>query len=132
MWNEFIDNVALTAAYYFVSIVYIALTGFLTIKGTAFDDIKEILAGNTAVAIHFGCKLIAIAMILQQAIWITHTIGGAILWGLVGTAFQLVSFYLLLCNKKILAGLKNNVVAVGILSGALSFVISILVTSCIA
>lgn len=132
MFNEFIENLLLTGAYYLVCIIYIVLTGFLTIKGTAFDDIKEILAGNVAIAIHFGCKIIAIAVILQQAIWITHTIEGALVWGLVGTAFQLISFYALIYNKKIIEGLKNNVVAVGILSGSISFVISILVTSCIS
>jgi putative membrane protein len=113
-----------TIVYFFISIVIVLIGLFIFENITRkYKDYEEIKNGNVAVSLSVSGKIIGICLILAFAIYNSAHIYDTIIWGLVGVVLQMVAYViveLLTRTFSIEEQLKNNNIAVGILSMSVS------------
>lgn len=119
-----------TASYYVLAVVSMAI--FLTIFElvTKYDDWEEIKNGNLSVALATGGKLIAIAIILAFSIYHNDSLWSAFVWSLYGFVLQLLAYYLFeffTPKFKVDEEIKNDNRAVGLLSFLISISLAIVI-----
>ncbi|MED4476083.1 DUF350 domain-containing protein [Oceanobacillus caeni] len=88
-----------------------------------YKDYEEIKNGNVAVALSVAGKILGICLILAFAIYNSAHIYDTIIWGLVGVVLQMAVYViveLLTRTFSMEEQLKNNNIAVGILSMSVS------------
>jgi putative membrane protein len=123
--------------YYFAIAVLLVIIGLLIFEvlTTRYKDWEEVEAGNQAVALSIGGKIIGICIILTFSIFHNDTIWQTIIWGTYGIVLQMVAYLLFeLVTRRFSVEeqlMKNNK-AVGIItfcvSVGLAFVIGASIT----
>ncbi|WP_205094376.1 DUF350 domain-containing protein [Thalassobacillus pellis] len=113
-----------TFAYFVIAIVVVVI-GLLVFEliTTKYKDWEEIGKGNTAVALSIMGKIIGICIILSFAIYHSETIWDTLIWGIYGVVLQMLAYYLFeMFTRKfsVEAMLKDNNVAVGVISVGVS------------
>jgi len=113
-----------TILYFFISIVIVLIGLFIFENITwKYKDYEEIKNGNVAVALSVAGKILGICLILAFAIYNSAHIYDTIIWGLVGVVLQMAVYViveLLTRTFSMEEQLKNNNIAVGILSMSVS------------
>ncbi|WP_085523105.1 DUF350 domain-containing protein [Tuberibacillus sp. Marseille-P3662] len=129
------DAVLLTIYYFVVSVILIIIGLYLfELVTTKYKDWEEIAAGNYAVALSIGGKIVGISIVLLFSILENDTITQTVLWGILGIVLQLVVYYIFetLTKFSVQDKLKENNLAVGIISfsvsAGLAFVIGASIT----
>lgn len=129
------DAVLLTIYYFVASVIVIVIGIYLfEIVTTKYKDWEEIAAGNYAVALSVGGKIVGISVVLLFSILENDTITQTVLWGLFGIVLQLIVYYIFetLTKFSVQDKLKENNLAVGIISfsvsAGLAFVIGASIT----
>jgi len=110
---------------YFVIAVIIVLIGLFIFENMTrqYKDLEEVKNGNIAVALSIVGKIVGICIILSFAIYNSGRITDTIIWGVVGVVLQMVAYWLFdlfTRNFSVEEELKNNNVAVGIMSVGVS------------
>ena len=113
-----------TVAYFIISVI-IVLIGLVIFENLTrqYKDMEEVKNGNIAVALSIARKIIGICIILAFAIYHSFFIYETLIWGAFGVALQMIAYLLfdLLTRKfSVEEQLKNNNVAVGIMSLSVS------------
>lgn len=114
----------LTLLYFAVAIVTVII-GLVIFEWMTrqYKDWEEIKAGNQAVALSITGKIIGICIILAFAIYHSIEIVETLIWGAFGVLLQLIAYLLFeLFTRKfsVEEQLKNNNIAVGIISMGVS------------
>lgn len=114
----------LTLLYFAVAIVTVII-GLVVFEWLTrqYKDWEEIKAGNQAVALSITGKIIGICIILAFAIYHSIEIVETLIWGAFGVLLQLIAYLLFeLFTRKfsVEEQLKNNNIAVGIISMGVS------------
>lgn len=114
----------LTLLYFAVAIVTV-IVGLVIFEWMTrqYKDWEEIKAGNQAVALSITGKIIGICIILAFAIYHSIEIVETLIWGAFGVLLQLIAYLLFeLFTRKfsVEEQLKNNNMAVGIISMGVS------------
>lgn len=114
----------LTLLYFAVAIVTVII-GLVIFEWMTrqYKDWEEIKAGNQAVALSITGKIIGICIILAFAIYHSIEIVETLIWGAFGVLLQLIAYLLFeLFTRKfsVEEQLKNNNMAVGIISMGVS------------
>lgn len=114
----------LTLLYFAVAIVTV-IVGLVIFEWMTrqYKDWEEIKAGNQAVALSITGKIIGICIILAFAIYHSIEIVETLIWGAFGVLLQLIAYLLFeLFTRKfsVEEQLKNNNIAVGIISMGVS------------
>lgn len=122
----------LATVIYFVISVIIILIGLIIFENITrqYKDYEEIKNGNVAVALSIAGKIIGIALILAFAIYHSLHILDTVVWGVVGVILQMVGYLLVdLFTRRFSMEeqLKNNNIAVGILSMGVSIALGLVV-----
>lgn len=125
------EAVLATVIYFIISVVII-LIGLIIFENITrqYKDYEEIKNGNVAVALSIAGKIIGIALILAFAIYHSMHILDTIIWGIVGIVLQMVGYLLVeLFTRRFSMEeqLKNNNIAVGILSLSVSIGLGLVV-----
>ncbi|RKQ29880.1 DUF350 domain-containing protein [Oceanobacillus halophilus] len=125
------DALIATIAYFVISAVTVLIGLFIfELITKKYKDYEEIGNGNIAVALSVGGKVIGITIILAFAIYHSTYIYDTIIWGAVGIVIQMIGYLLveLLTRKfSVEDQLKNNNIAVGILSLSVSIGLGLIV-----
>lgn len=113
-----------TLLYFIIAIVvvYVGLVIF-EIMTKKYKDWEEIKRGNTAVALSISGKIIGICMILAFAIYNSVTVWETLIWGSFGVLLQMIAYVLFETftrNFSVETQIKENNVAVGLVSAAVS------------
>lgn len=114
----------LTLLYFAVAIVTV-IVGLVIFEWMTrqYKDWEEIKAGNQAVALSITGKIIGICIILAFAIYHSIELVETLIWGAFGVLLQLIAYLLFeLFTRKfsVEEQLKNNNMAVGIISMGVS------------
>mgnify|MGYP001493686926 FL=1 len=114
----------LTLLYFAVAIVTVII-GLVIFEWMTrqYKDWEEIKAGNQAVALSITGKIIGICIILAFAIYHSIELVETLIWGAFGVLLQLIAYLLFeLFTRKfsVEEQLKNNNIAVGIISMGVS------------
>lgn len=114
----------LTLLYFAVAIVTV-IVGLVIFEWMTrqYKDWEEIKAGNQAVALSITGKIIGICIILAFAIYHSIELVETLIWGAFGVLLQLIAYLLFeLFTRKfsVEEQLKNNNIAVGIISMGVS------------
>ncbi|WP_156291468.1 DUF350 domain-containing protein [Oceanobacillus salinisoli] len=120
-----------TVAYFVISVV-IVIIGLIIFENITrnYKDYEEIKNGNVAVALSVAGKVIGICLILAFAIYHSAYIYDTIIWGAAGIVLQMIAYLLVeLFTRKfsVEEQLKNNNIAVGILSMSVSIGLGLVV-----
>lgn len=127
---------------YFSVLAHFAVTGlslllFLAIFEwvTKYRTWEEIQAGNVAVALAVGGKILGVANIFRFSILHHNTLWMSLLWGVIGFLILLASYFIfefLTPKFNVDQELKNGNVAVGIISMVISIGISFVIGASIS
>lgn len=98
------------------------------------EEDRQKAAAAQAAAYDLGGKAIGLAIVLASAIFHAVNVIDLIIWGLIGTAFQVVIYYLyeLFTPFKVTAEIPQGNIAVGILSAFLSIATGLLLAALIS
>ncbi|WP_077621213.1 DUF350 domain-containing protein [Sediminibacillus massiliensis] len=110
---------------YFIIAILVVLIGLVIFEYLTrqYKDWEEISNGNTAVALSVSGKIIGICIILAFAVYHSITVWETLIWGAYGVVLQMIAYLLfeVLTRKfSVETKLKNNNVAVGVVSLAVS------------
>ncbi|SDK43242.1 DUF350 domain-containing protein [Sediminibacillus albus] len=110
---------------YFIIAILVVLVGLIIFEMLTrkYKDWEEIATGNTAVALSVSGKIIGICIVLAFAIYNSISIWETVIWGAYGVVLQMIAYLLFeaLTRKfSVEAKIKENNVAVGIVSMAVS------------
>jgi putative membrane protein len=105
----------------------------LIADGANTDDLQKVNAAKAA-AHDLGGKIIGLAIVLASAIYHSVSLGDLVIWGLIGTLFQVLVFYLfeLLTPFKVIAEIPKGNVSVGVFASRLSIATGILMAALIS
>ncbi|MUK87558.1 DUF350 domain-containing protein [Ornithinibacillus sp. L9] len=117
---------------YFVVAIIIVVIGLIIFENMTrkYKDMEEVKNGNHAVALSIVGKIIGICIILSFAIYNSNVIYETIIWGAVGVALQMIAYWifdLLTRNFSVEEQLKNNNIAVGIISMGVSIGLALVI-----
>ncbi|WP_182201078.1 DUF350 domain-containing protein [Paraliobacillus salinarum] len=118
-------NAFLATFIYFVLAIVVVLVGLVIFEWitTKYKDWDEVSNGNHAVALSIAGKIIGICIILSFAIYHSVTVWETIVWGGYGVVLQMIAYLLFeLFTRKfsVQDKIKQNNIAVGIISFAVS------------
>lgn len=110
---------------YFAAAIVTVIIGLVIFEWMTrqYKDWEEIKAGNQAVALSITGKIIGICIILAFAIYHSIELVETLIWGAFGVLLQLIAYLLFeLFTRKfsVEEQLKNNNIAVGIISMGVS------------
>ena len=82
---------------------------------TNYNDMQKVHAGDVAIAIDIGAKLISVGFIMAVAAYQTKTLQQALIWGMIGAVLLMLSYWVLktFVWKDIETQLGNNNIAIG-------------------
>jgi putative membrane protein len=102
-------------------------------EGANTDDPQKINAAKAA-AHDLGGKVIGLAIVLASAIYHSVSLLDLAIWGVIGTAFQVLVFYVfeLLTPFKVIAEIPKGNVSVGIFASRLSIATGLLMAALIS
>lgn len=82
--------------YYFVAAIIIVIIGLIIFEMITkkYKDWDEIKAGNSAVSLSIGGKIIGICLILAFSIYHNDTVLETTIWGIYGVVLQMISYFL--------------------------------------
>jgi len=105
----------------------------LIADGAASQDPQKIAAAKAA-AHDLGGKIIGLAIVLASAIFHSVNLLDLVVWGLIGTLFQVIVFYLfeLLTPFKVIGEIPKGNVSVAIFSSRLSIATGLLMAALIS
>ncbi|KEO83854.1 membrane protein [Tumebacillus flagellatus] len=105
----------------------------LIADGSKTDDPQKVNAGKAA-ANDLGGKVIGLAIVMASAIYHSVSLVDLVIWGVIGTVFQVGVFYLfeLFTPFKVIAEIPKGNVAVGIFSSRLSIATGLLMAALIS
>ena len=105
----------------------------LIADGANTEDPQKVNAAKAA-SHDLGGKIIGLAIVLASAIYNSVSLVDLLIWGLVGTVFQVVVFYLFeLCTPfKVVAEIPKGNVAVGVFASRLSIATGLLMAALIS
>lgn len=106
---------------YFIAAIVVILIGLVIFEWitTKYKDWDEIKSGNQAVALSIAGKIIGISIILSFAIYHSISVWETLIWGAYGVILQMIAYLLFeLVTRKfsVEEQLKNNNIAVGVIS----------------
>ncbi|GGM26562.1 hypothetical protein GCM10011351_10380 [Paraliobacillus quinghaiensis] len=115
----------ITTFLYFLIAIIVVLIGLVIFEWitTKYKDWDEVSNGNQAVALSIAGKIVGICIILAFAIYHSVTIWETLIWGGYGVILQMIAYLLFeLMTRKFSVEdkIKQNNVAVGIISLAVS------------
>ncbi|MDL4841327.1 DUF350 domain-containing protein [Aquibacillus rhizosphaerae] len=118
-------NAFISTFIYFVIAIVVVLIGlvifeFITNKYKDWDEIKN---NNQAVALSVAGKIIGICIILSFAIYHSVSVWETLIWGGYGVILQMIAYLLFEAFTRkfsVEVQIKNNNIAVGIISMAVS------------
>jgi len=104
------------------------------IKNGAETDDPQQAAAAKAAAHDLGGKIIGLAIVLASAIFHAVNLWDLVVWGIVGTAFQVIVFYLfeLFTPFKVVSEIPKGNVSVGIFASRLSIAAGLLMAALIS
>lgn len=110
---------------YFVIAILVVIVGLVIFEliTTKYKDWDEVGNGNHAVALSIAGKIIGICVILSFAIYHSITVWETLIWGAYGVVLQMVAYLLFEAFTRkfsVEEQIKNNNVAVGIVSMGVS------------
>ncbi|MCA0986343.1 DUF350 domain-containing protein [Guptibacillus algicola] len=110
---------------YFIAAIVVVAVGLVIFEliTTKYKDWHEIEAGNTAVALSIGGKIIGICLILAFSIYHSSDVLDTVIWGGYGVVLQLIAYYIfdfLTRRFSVEQKLHEGVIAVGIVSMCVS------------
>ncbi|MFD2627885.1 DUF350 domain-containing protein [Oceanobacillus kapialis] len=125
--QPFID----TLIYFAISVV-IVLIGLIIFENMTrkYKDMDEVEGGNHAVALSIAGKIIGICIVLAFAIYHSIEVQETIIWGLFGVVLQMIAygvFDLFTRKFSVEEQLRENNVAVGIISMAVSIGLALVI-----
>ncbi|WP_085991694.1 DUF350 domain-containing protein [Oceanobacillus senegalensis] len=125
-------NAFLATVVYFIISTAVVLVGLyiFEIMTRQYKDYEEVKNGNIAVALSVAGKIVGICIILAFAIYHSTYIYDTVIWGIVGVVLQMLAYYLMEFFTRSFSmeeQLKNNNVAVGILSLSVSIGLGLVV-----
>ncbi len=102
-------------------------------NGAQTNDPQKVAAAKAA-AHDLGGKIIGLAIVLASAIFHSVNLWDLVIWGIVGTVFQVVVFYLfeLLTPFKVVSEIPKGNVSVGIFASRLSIAAGLLMAALIS
>lgn len=102
-------------------------------EGSNGADKQKVMAAK-AVANDLGGKIIGLSLVLASAVYHSLGIVDLIIWGLLGTAFQVIVFYLfeLVTPFKVIKEIPAGNVSVGIFTSRLSIATGLLMAALIS
>jgi putative membrane protein len=105
----------------------------LIADGANTDDQQKVNAAKAA-SHDLGGKIIGLAIVLASAIYHSVSLVDLVIWGLIGTVFQVVVFYLfeLFTPFKVVAEIPKGNVAVGVFASRLSIATGLLMAALIS
>ncbi|PWK08448.1 DUF350 domain-containing protein [Tumebacillus permanentifrigoris] len=105
----------------------------LIADGANTDDQQKVNAAKAA-AHDLGGKIIGLAIVLASAIYHSVSLVDLVIWGLIGTVFQVIVFYLfeLFTPFKVVAEIPKGNVAVGVFASRLSIATGLLMAALIS
>lgn len=113
-----------TLIYFAIAIVIVLIGLFIFENMTRkYKDMEEVKNGNIAVALSVVGKIVGICIILSFAIYNSGRITDTLIWGVMGVVLQMVAYWLFdlfTKNFSVEEQLKNNNIAVGIMSVGVS------------
>ncbi|QXE01341.1 DUF350 domain-containing protein [Terribacillus sp. DMT04] len=118
-------NPFLSTFLYFIIAVVIVIIGLIIFELIThkYKDWEEIEKGNTAVALSIGGKVIGICLVLSFSIYHSSELWETLIWGAYGVLLQMIAYFVfegVTRRFSVQAKLKENNVAVGIVSLAVS------------
>ncbi|MFD2044695.1 DUF350 domain-containing protein [Ornithinibacillus salinisoli] len=120
-----------TLVYFLISVVIVLIGLFIfEIITRKYKDMEEVKKGNHAVALSIVGKIIGICIILSFAIYNSNVIYETIIWGVYGVVLQMIAYWifdLFTRNFSVEEQLKNNNVAVGIISMGVSIGLALVI-----
>jgi putative membrane protein len=105
----------------------------LVAEGANTNDPQKVMAAKAA-AHDLGGKVIGLAIVLASAIFHSLNLVDLVIWGVLGTVFQVAVFYLfeLLTPFKVISEIPKGNVSVGIFTSRLSIASGILMAALIS
>ncbi|ASS73746.1 hypothetical protein CIG75_01325 [Tumebacillus algifaecis] len=105
----------------------------LIAEGSQTDDPRKMAAAK-AVAHDLGGKVIGLAIVLASAIFHSLNLVDLVIWGVLGTVFQVAVFYLLelVAPFKVVSEIPKGNVSVGIFTSRLSIAVGIMMAALIS
>ena len=124
--HEYIFTAGIYSTVVIALIVYLAIFEFVT-KYSTWEEIKK---GNVAVALATGGKIFGVANIFRHSIMDNNSVIGMLGWGTYGFLLLLFVYFIfefLTPGFKVDEELKNNNLAVGLISFVLSISLSFII-----
>ncbi|MGQ7278861.1 DUF350 domain-containing protein [Brevibacillus thermoruber] len=102
-------------------------------EGAQTDDPQKVAAAKAA-AHDLGGKIIGLALVLASAIFHAVSLWDLVIWGIVGTVFQVLVFYLFewLTPFKVVSEIPKGNISVGIFTSRLSIAAGLLMAALIS
>lgn len=120
-----------TLIFFGISIVIVLIGLFIFENVTRkYKDMEEVKNGNVAVSLSVIGKIIGICIILSFAIYSSEVILETITWGVFGVVLQMIAYWLFdlfTRNFSVEEQLKNNNIAVGLMSLGVSIGLALVI-----
>jgi putative membrane protein len=102
-------------------------------EGARTDDPQKVAAAKAA-AHDLGGKIIGLALVLASAIFHAVSLWDLVIWGIVGTVFQVLVFYLFewITPFKVVSEIPKGNISVGIFTSRLSIAAGLLMAALIS